>query len=108
VLAVAGWQVVSRLVTTLAAVVLRLVSLRNPLVPIGNWCREVRRGRRRGMHGWHDLVDWVGGYPFEVARPEAVFNFCRSRGFTLVYLTTQGRGHGCNEFVFTKCGAAGR
>ena len=21
----------------------------------------------RGMSRWHDLVDWVGGYPFEVA-----------------------------------------
>src|SRR5262249_6228922 len=28
-------------------------------------------GRRdRGMSRWHDLLDWVGGYPFEVARPE--------------------------------------
>lgn len=24
----------------------------------------------RGMSRWHDLVDWVGGYPFEVASPE--------------------------------------
>ena len=53
-------------------------------------------------HSWYDLVDWVGGYPFEVARPEAVFNFFRARGFVLTYLTTQGCGHGCNEFVFVK------
>lgn len=108
VLAVAGWQFTSRVVTTLAAMLLRVMSLRNPLVPVANWCREARARRCRGMHGWHDLVDWVGGYPFEVARPEAVFDFCRDRGFTLVYLTTQGAGHGCNEFVFTKCGASGR
>jgi len=105
VLAVGGWQVVSRLVTTLVAVGLRLVSLRNPLAPIGNWYREGRRRKHRGMHWWHDLVDWVGGYPFEVATPEAIFNFCHSRGFTLTYLTTQGGGHGCNEFVFVKCGS---
>ncbi len=24
------------------------------------------------MSRWHDLVDWVGGYPFEVAAPDAV------------------------------------
>ena len=27
------------------------------------------------MSVWHDLVDWVGGYPFEVAKPEEVFDF---------------------------------
>jgi 2-polyprenyl-6-hydroxyphenyl methylase/3-demethylubiquinone-9 3-methyltransferase len=108
VLAVAIWQFAARLATTLAAVVLRLVSLRNPFFPISNWFREGRQRRHRGMHWWHDLVDWVGGYPFEVAKPEAVFNFCRGRGFALTYLTTQGRGHGCNEFVFVKCGAIGR
>ena len=30
---------------------------------------------RRGMSAWHDLVDWVGGYPFEVARPETIVGF---------------------------------
>ena len=42
-------------------------------------------GRRmgRGMSRWHDSVDWVGGYPYEVATPEAVFEFCRERGFVL-------------------------
>src|SRR3990172_6446316 len=24
----------------------------------------------RGMSAWRDVVDWVGGYPFEVAKPE--------------------------------------
>src|SRR5204862_2842045 len=23
----------------------------------------------RGMSRWHDVVDWIGGYPFEVATP---------------------------------------
>src|ERR1700734_1738939 len=29
-------------------------------------------GRERGMSPWRDLIDWVGGYPFEVAKPEAI------------------------------------
>ena len=29
---------------------------------------------KRGMSYWHDIVDWVGGYPFEVAKPEEVSN----------------------------------
>ena len=58
--------------------------------------------RRRGMSRWHDIVDWVGGYPYEVAKPEEVFNFCRDRGFTLTKLRCGGVGLGCNEFVFAK------
>ena len=29
------------------------------------------------MSRWHDLIDWVGGYPFEVAKPEQIFDFFR-------------------------------
>ncbi|HVC96668.1 MAG TPA: methyltransferase domain-containing protein [Pirellulales bacterium] len=89
-----------RATTTLLAMLLRLLTLRNPLVPAINWLRQSGPVKQRGMHGWYDLVDWVGGYPFEVAKPETVFNFCRRRGFTLTHLSTQGSGHGCNEFVF--------
>ena len=24
---------------------------------------------KRGMSAWYDIVDWAGGYPFEVAKP---------------------------------------
>lgn len=67
------------------------------LAPLKAW-----RGYQsvRGMNAWRDVVDWVGGYPFEVARPEEVFEFCRQRGFGLEYLKTCGGGLGCNEFVF--------
>jgi 2-polyprenyl-6-hydroxyphenyl methylase/3-demethylubiquinone-9 3-methyltransferase len=58
--------------------------------------------RRRGMSRRHDLVDWVGGYPFEVAKPEEVFTFFRRRGFRLEGLKTAGGGLGCNEFVFVR------
>jgi 2-polyprenyl-3-methyl-5-hydroxy-6-metoxy-1,4-benzoquinol methylase len=56
----------------------------------------------RGMSPWWDVVDWVGGYPFEVARPEEIFDFYRDRGFTLTRLRTEGGSLGCNQFVFQK------
>jgi len=71
------------------------------LRPFATW-REY--GRERGMTPWRNVVDWVGGYPFEVARPEAIFDFFRGRGFALERLTTVGGGHGCNEFVFARGG----
>jgi SAM-dependent methyltransferase len=55
----------------------------------------------RGMSRWHDIVDWVGGYPYEYARAGAIFEFYRSRGFVLEKLVS-GLGLGCNEFVFHK------
>lgn len=58
--------------------------------------------RPRGMSRRHDLVDWVGGYPFEVARPDEVFDFYRALGFRLERLRTCGGGLGCNQFVFRR------
>lgn len=60
---------------------------------------------RRGMSLWRDLVDWVGGYPFEVAKPEEIFDFYRARGFSLTRLVTDN-GPGCNQFVFTRTASA--
>jgi 2-polyprenyl-3-methyl-5-hydroxy-6-metoxy-1,4-benzoquinol methylase len=64
------------------------------------WCYATVSAR--GMSWWHDRVDWIGGYPFEVARPEQVFDLYIDKGFQLVKLRTCGGGLGCNEFVFEK------
>jgi 2-polyprenyl-3-methyl-5-hydroxy-6-metoxy-1,4-benzoquinol methylase len=56
----------------------------------------------RGMTVWYDMFDWLGGYPFEVARPEEVFRFFYDRGFVLEQLRTCGGRMGCNEFVFRR------
>jgi 2-polyprenyl-3-methyl-5-hydroxy-6-metoxy-1,4-benzoquinol methylase len=57
----------------------------------------------RGMSLWIDIVDWVGGYPFEVASPSQIIDFYRRHAFCLDKLTSCGRKLGCNQFVFTKC-----
>lgn len=56
----------------------------------------------RGMSRWRDIVDWVGGYPYEVAKPEEIFDFYRARGYTLTRMECGGVGLGCNQFVFKK------
>jgi 2-polyprenyl-6-hydroxyphenyl methylase/3-demethylubiquinone-9 3-methyltransferase len=56
----------------------------------------------RGMSVAHDWLDWLGGYPFEVAKPEAVLEFLLPRGFALRRLRTCGGSIGCNEFVFVR------
>lgn len=62
--------------------------------------RRLRRPRPRGMSAWHDAVDWVGGYPFEVASREAVIEFYERKGLTLENIVSVGSKQGCNQFVF--------
>lgn len=64
--------------------------------PLDSW----RRYKGRGMDPWHDVLDWLGGYPFEVAKPEAIISFCKERGLLIAKLKTSVGG--CNEFVFEK------
>jgi 2-polyprenyl-3-methyl-5-hydroxy-6-metoxy-1,4-benzoquinol methylase len=61
-----------------------------------------RLALERGMSMWRDTIDWLGGFPFEVAKPEAVFRFFRQLGFSLEELRTCGGRMGCNEFVFRR------
>ena len=68
-------------------------------VPWDHWSTYYSR---RGMSRMHDITDWVGGLPFEVARPDKIFNFFRSRGYRLDRLVTCGGGHDNNQFVFTR------
>lgn len=69
--------------------------------PFYTW-RHYAEKSTRGMSAWRDVVDWVGGLPFEVAKPEVIFDFYRQRGFMLTRLKTCGGRQGCNEFVFRR------
>lgn len=68
----------------------------------GDYVRSwTRYDQNRGMSHWRDIIDWVGGYPYEAAKPDAIFEFYRQRGFALSKLKCGG-GLGCNEFVFVR------
>jgi 2-polyprenyl-3-methyl-5-hydroxy-6-metoxy-1,4-benzoquinol methylase len=54
---------------------------------------------QRGMSLFHDWHDWLGGFPFEVAKPEDIFGFYRERGLLLTRLKTTN-SNGNNQFVF--------
>lgn len=80
----------------LTLVLVKIIKLENP-IPIYNWKNYHKHSR--GMSYWTNVIDWVGGYPFEVASPKLVFDFFKSRGFTLEKIETTN-GHGCNVFLF--------
>src|SRR5712692_3803630 len=78
---------------------LRSIVTLNPGEYVKSWTRY---DPNRGMNRWRDIIDWVGGYPYEVAKPEEIFDFYRGRGFQLAKMKCGGVGLGCNEFVFVR------
>lgn len=69
--------------------------IKKPWRYIRDW-REY--SRLRGMSRWHDIVDWAGGYPFQVASATAVAEFYARRGLQTVVTQNCGKGNGCNEY----------
>ncbi|MGH8298551.1 MAG: class I SAM-dependent methyltransferase [Steroidobacteraceae bacterium] len=65
-------------------------------------------GENRGMSWWRDYIDWIGGYPFQVSKPEEILAFYRPRNYTLLRMNTCGPGHGCNEYVLQRNPQAAR
>lgn len=67
-----------------------------------DYIKNYKQNSGRGMSWWHDKIDWIGGFPFEVSKPEEIFSFYRSSGFTLCVLKTCAGSLGCNEYVFQR------
>jgi 2-polyprenyl-6-hydroxyphenyl methylase/3-demethylubiquinone-9 3-methyltransferase len=73
------------------------VSVRDRRLPRGDYAEQ-----SRGMSWRTDALDWVGGYPFEVAKPEDLLSKLRPLGFSLDWLKTVGGGSGNNEYRFVR------
>ncbi|MCX5638423.1 MAG: methyltransferase domain-containing protein [Planctomycetota bacterium] len=58
--------------------------------------------KRRGMNFFYDVVDWVGGYPYEYASRKKMEKFMEKIGFDLIKFNKAPVPTGCNEFVFTR------
>lgn len=82
-----------------------IILVHAPYLVAARYAVRLLSGRRRldrGMSYWHDMIDWLGGLPFEVAKPEQVIMHVQSQGFRLTGLKTCGGRSGCNEFVFVR------
>jgi 2-polyprenyl-6-hydroxyphenyl methylase/3-demethylubiquinone-9 3-methyltransferase len=106
-----GWTVIKRLYNTNRLARVLIVSAFVPYYVLGGLAADLVRRRHplrryrahtRGMSHVYDWIDWLGGYPFEVATREAITDFYCTRGFSLAKLHGCGRKSGCNEFVFVK------
>ena len=62
--------------------------------------------KKRGMNFYHDVRDWVGGYPYESVSPVELKALVEPLGFTLLRSNVRRRsglfGSGNDEYVFAK------
>ncbi len=77
-----------------------IMALINSLLKGKNLFKEYKKNR--GMSVYHDWIDWLGGFPFEVASVDKTVDFYMDRGFHLMKIKTK-LGLGNNHFVFKKC-----
>jgi 2-polyprenyl-6-hydroxyphenyl methylase/3-demethylubiquinone-9 3-methyltransferase len=96
----AGRYIVSSVFVPYFAAYTMLEDVKQARNPLKRLARDFG-GAARGMSVVHDWFDWLGGYPFEYARPEEIFEFVHARGFALDKLKTTAT-LGCNEFVFRR------
>lgn len=72
-----------------------LLTFRNPFY----WIQHHRT--LRGMSWKTDIIDWLGGYPYEYATACEIFQFFKARNFNLTNLKTSG-GLLNNEILFQR------
>ena len=56
----------------------------------------------RGMLILNDYIDWIGGFPFEVASRQEIIELYNKKGYELKEVISVNNSLGCNEFVFKK------
>lgn len=84
-----------------------LVALLYPVIYVAKLLvtRADPRKQQRGMDFFYNVVDWVGGYPYEFASREEVLALVQPLGFQPVAFVPAEVPTGCNEFVFQRASA---
>lgn len=75
----------------------QLIRIKNPITDIKNY------KSKRGMNWRSDIIDWLGGYPYEFASVEEIFIFLKKNfpDFNLVNIKTT-HTLGCNQYLFQR------
>lgn len=81
-----------------------LIGLLSPVIFVAKWMVTGNDPRRqsRGMAFHYNVVDWVGGYPYEYSSIDEVRALIEPLGFELLHTVSAEVPTGCNEFVFRK------
>jgi len=81
-----------------------MVGVLYPAIWLAKWAVTGKdpKSKERGMEFFYDVVDWVGGYPYEYATIEEMEQLCSPLGFSLVRAIPAIVPTGCNELIFRK------
>jgi len=58
--------------------------------------------KQRGMDFYYDVIDWVGGYPYEYASIKEISDYVTKNGFELIKSIPAEVPTGCNEMIFKR------
>jgi len=70
-----------------------------PMTVIRPWVRYKKESR--GMSMLHDMIDWMGGFPYEFATYDVLQDYFSARDFELI-TGKQAPSLGCHEMLFRK------
>lgn len=72
----------------------RMAGLKNPFA----WNQKIERG----MNIYHDLVDWLGGLPYEAASEDEMLQWGLKNNLELKRILCKGNYGACNYYLFKK------
>lgn len=99
------WRVIKRLYNRAPNIVRRLMYVFfYGVIYVAKWAatRQNPLNKERGMDFGYDVVDWIGGYPYEYASIDEIVRYVTDLGFQVERVIPAQVGTGCNEFVFRK------
>jgi SAM-dependent methyltransferase len=81
-----------------------MVALFYPIIYLAKWAVTGKnpKDKMRGMDFFYDVIDWVGGYPYEYASIEEFKALVEPLGFKCIKEIDANVPTGCNEMVFKK------
>lgn len=81
-----------------------IVTALYPVIYLAKWCVTGKNPMKkdRGMDFFYDVIDWLGGYPYEYASAQRVTDYMAARGWVRQRLCAARVPTGCNEYVFRR------
>lgn len=81
-----------------------MIAALSPVIYVAKWLVTGADPRRqaRGMDFYFNVVDWVGGYPYEYGSETEVRALVEPLGFSCINVVSAEVPTGCNEFVFRR------
>ena len=78
-----------------------LIWMFTPIILVAKWLVTFKNPLKmgRGMDFMHNIIDWVGGYPYEYSSVSEMTETLKKLGFQMLLVRPAIVPTGCNEFV---------